>query len=799
MSQTKTRAAENTTRLRSLRHGWIPSSRHLRSGAQVLAIIGAEALLLYWVNRFYPLEHWLFFLYAQTWLWMSLFALSALLSGVALLRAVAGKNWRTSEELVLGGGLGVLLFYTGTMLAGLLSLFGPVFAVVWPLCLIAIGSRDGLRLAKRAKRAWRRFGGRLVAPRGPIEIAAFALLVLSLVGIYLQVLNPLNPAADAHWYHLGIADQYVAAGGVTRFKEGWYLGAYPQLATILYTWALLLPTIGGHFVQMAVASHLEWCLLLWTLFGVTVLIRRLLRAGRYPYACAALFLFPGIFLYDSSLGTAADHVLAFWAPTIALSCLRLSRSHDFRSASVLGLLLAGAMLTKLQALYFVPCVTLTIVVLAIRHRSILPMVTSAGVFLVALSTHWLKNLIWYGDPYYPLLRRWFPSHPLHEGASALLEEVFWYDRFMLTGTPRENTVATLSALVNFSFIPNNWESFHRNVPVFGFLFTLLLPALLFTKGTRRAWYLVLATHLGIVAWYVTSHQDRYLQALLPWMAAVVSAGLVLLWRQGALQKISAFVLVCTQLVWGSDVYFLRTHGMIGGSPLKSTTDFISSGFYANKNEALYEQRLRTWGGLQDVGKEIPKGSVVLLHDLQERMSLGHVAIKDELGWQGLISYPHLGSAEGALAQLKELGVTHIVWRASRPGLPRRQFASEAVFAEMMNRYTGPAKQVSTYFVSELLPPSAPTAAGSDSRILVLSCAPEPRSGLYTPIQLHDRKAPSEALPEKASAKQLQQALDKASSVILYTGCPDSNQSSRFVRKRFREHGRIKDTAVFVPK
>ena len=777
----------------------MPSLGRLRAGAQVLAILGAEALLVYWVNQFYPLKHWLFFLYAQTWLWMSLFAVSALLSGVALLRAVSGKSWRTSEELVLGGGLGVLIFYTGTVVAGLLSLFGPVFAVAWPLLLAAMGAREGFRLARRARRDWRLFGGRLLSPRGPVEIGAFALLILSLVGIYLQVLNPLNPAADAHWYHLGIADQYVAAGGITRFNDGWYLGAYPQLASILYSWALLLPTLGGHFVQMAVASHLEWCLLLWTLLGVTTLIRRLLRTGRYPYASAALFLFPGIFLYDSSLGTAADHVLAFWAPPIALSCLRLSRSHEWRSASVLGLLFAGAMLTKLQALYFLPCVTLAIIALAIRHRSIIPMVTSAGVCLLAMTTHWLKNLVWYGDPYYPLLRRWFPSHPLHEGASSLLEEVFWYDRFMLTGTPSENTVATLSALVNFSFIPNNWEPFHRDVPVFGFLFTLLLPALLFTRGTRRAWLLALATHLGILVWYVTSHQDRYLQALLPWMAAVVAAGLVLLWRQGIFQKVSALVLVFTQLIWGGDVYFLKTHGMIGDNPLKSTTDFIASGFYANKNEALYDRRLRTWGGLQDVGKEIPKGSVVLLHDIQERMSLGHVAVKDELGWQGLISYPHLGSPERALSQLKQLGVTHIVWRTSRGGLPRRQFASEAVFAEMMNRYTGPTKQVGSYFISELLPPSAPPTEGSDSRILVLSCGPEPLPGLYTPTQLHDRKAPLEALPEKASDAELQQALEKARSVIVFTGCPENNQRNRVVRRKFREHGRIKDTVVFARK
>lgn len=773
--------------------------KHLRTSTQVLAILGAEALLLYWVDQFYPLKHWLFFLYAQTWLWMSLFALSSLLSGVAALRLIAGGNWRISEELVLGGGIGVLLFYTGMMLAGFLSLFGPIFALIWPLILIAFGAREGARLLGHARRAFRLFGGRLLSPRSPTEIGAFALLILGLVGVYLQVLNPLNPAADAHWYHLGIADQYVAARGVVRFDDGWYLGAYPHLASVLYTWALLLPTVGGRFVQMAVASHLEWCLFLWTLFGVSVLSRRLLKVGRYPYACAVMFLFPGIFLYDSSLGTAGDHVLALWAPAIALACLRLTTSHEWRSAAVVGLLFAGAMLTKLQALYFLPCVSLTILALALRHRTVVPLLTAAAVCLLLMSTHWLKNLVWYGDPYYPLLRNWFPSHPLHEGAAALIEEVFWYDRFMLTGTPSENAVATLKALVNFAFVPNNWEPFHRDVPVFGFLFTLLLPALVFLRGTRRTWLLVFATHLGIVVWYVTSHQDRYLQALLPWMAAVVATGLVLLFRQGTLQRVAVLILVCTQLVWGGDVYFLKTHGMIGDNPLKSTIDFISSGFYANKNEQLYERRLRTWGDLQDVGKELPKGSVVLRHDIQARMGLGHVSVGDELGWQGLISYAHLGSPEKAFKQLESLGVTHLVWRSSRSGLPRRQLASEAVFAEMVNRYAGPHRQVSSYSVADLLGPVEEPQDRSDSKIFVLSCGPEPVSGLYTPLDLHDRKVPTFALPDKATDRELQQALEEATSVVLFTACPENNQRSRVVRRKFREHGHIKDTAIFVRK
>ena len=40
---------------------------------------------------------------------------------------------------------------------------------------------------------------------------------------------------------------------------------------------------------------------------------------------AALFLFPGILVYDSAPALMADHVMAFWVPPLALALLRFRR------------------------------------------------------------------------------------------------------------------------------------------------------------------------------------------------------------------------------------------------------------------------------------------------------------------------------------------------------------------------------------------------------------------------------------------------------------------------------------------
>src|SRR4029079_19153728 len=74
-----------------------------------------------------------------------------------------------------------------------------------------------------------------------LSLAALLFGVVGLLLVYVPILTPHNVQHDARWYHLTIAQQYAAAGAITRFPEGWFLGAYPHLASLLYTWAMLMP------------------------------------------------------------------------------------------------------------------------------------------------------------------------------------------------------------------------------------------------------------------------------------------------------------------------------------------------------------------------------------------------------------------------------------------------------------------------------------------------------------------------------------------------------------------------------
>ena len=337
-----------------------------RKATIVLCLIGAFLYFGHFVSDFYPLKHWLFFTFLRCWLGCALFLLASAVSGLFIVDRVLPRPPPLDERLLLSIGTGTLVFFWGMFVGGLLGVLGPVFFFALPLLLLALGAKTAWRLWKRVRPRLARFGVQMFMPRSGVELAAALLLGVSVLAVYLDVITPLNVGADAHWYHLPMAEHYAAAGAIRPSPEGWYFFAFPHLATILYTWAYLAP--GQLHDKIALCSHLEFTLLLVTLVGVSVLTRRLLGGRRHPFAAAAFFLFPGIFVYDSSLITQADHVLAFWGCLLGVVLVRLGRDYIWNEAALVGVMLAGALLTRYQSIYYLIPTGLFVAVLAVYRR-----------------------------------------------------------------------------------------------------------------------------------------------------------------------------------------------------------------------------------------------------------------------------------------------------------------------------------------------------------------------------------------------------------------------------------------------
>jgi hypothetical protein len=649
-------------------------------------VLGAAVLVGKFVDEREPARTWLFFPYAGFCLATLLWVTGCTAFGHAALRLLPPLGIRFRERLLFDFATGVLLFAVGLFVRGTIGVLGPSFYFVYPLALLAVG---GAFSFTDARRAWRHF--RWARRRAAVRpsIVQQGALMLATVGfgiVYLTIMVPENAAFDARSYHLPIAEHFASWKHVGPFSEGWYAGALPHLASWLYTWPFTLTkvTLYGH---VELCAHLEFALFVATVLSVPLLVEALCPGRRARGVWAAFFLFPGIFLYDSSLGIAADHVLAFWAVPLALAVWRyMQRPADVARGVLAGLMVAAASLTKYQSIYLVVPAGLAVTFSSIREltrRRQLSALAGPGALLfaaaVASAPHWLANVVWYGNPVFPLARDLFPSsHPVTPGwAGAELDH-----QFELVGPLAQKLEKALKAVFTFSFVPNDWWEFHRDVPVFGFLFTMTLPILLVARGGRRAIVLALGAMMGVFIWYWTYHQDRYLQAVVPWMVASAATALGLAWSAGAVVRAGVVLLVGVQIVWGAMVPWLPSHAMLGGDvPALRALRLLTAGF---RNEPT--PRLVFETGYEPINKYLPKDAYVLLHEEYMRLGLKRRAMQDSLRLQPAIDYRYLARPDRVHAMMKTLGATHIVWR--HKGSPNREvpLSGELVFWNYTLRY-----------------------------------------------------------------------------------------------------------------
>ena len=751
-------------------------------------LLAALGLCLFWTNRDYRIRDWLFVPYSQTWLVVAFFALPSLAIGFEILKrlgnsATLGLN--LGERWLVAFGIGVLTFALGVFIAGILHLYGWAFFALWPVLLLVGGGKATLRELKGIFRH-RSHLKRFLIPHSFTSLAALLFLAYGILLVYSQVLAPDNVGYDARWYHLPIAEHYVAAGGIDRFKEGWYLGAYPQLASWIYTWAFQLP-FSSLYDRVTLCSHVEFSLFLVTLSGVPLLARRLLNGRRAPASTAAFFLFPSIWLYDSNLITGADHILAFWACPLAITVFAFARQASHARAFLVAACLAGATLTKFQALYLiVPTVTYILWIL-VQQRAWRPALTGLGSAAVLTSPYWLKNFIFYGDPVFPLLYQHLSLHPFSAGAGAAIEEVFKTPMFAPTGTTAQRIWEGVKVTFTFSFIPHDWDTFKGKTPVFGFLFTMLSPAWLILRDRTRPLLLILGVHIGVFCWYITSHQDRYLQTLVPWMAAVVGVTIVQCWKGNRSVRVAVAALVAFQIIWSGDIYFFKTHAMIGNAPITNLAEHLGAG-----HEKNYAKRFRQWSGtFRSVHRKTPPDARIVVHRDHEKLGLGRQTVVDGRGYQSAIDYLDLGHAGAAYSLLKNLGVTHLMFAEYDPGDDRDELAREVVFAQMVEAFGQDSEIVEDVTLVKL-------RTGGDQALKtfvgVLSCGPDLVSGLYTTKLLSKGKALHPLGSEQAAT-----VFRPATVILSQEGCTIDGGTQSWLNDSFRQFTKLGPFTLLVRK
>jgi hypothetical protein len=703
----------------------------------VLLALGASWLFLASVSISYPIKNWLLWHMAGAWILAGLWVVGLVGSADFFVRRAMRGSLHQRERLVFSLAVGLLGFFLVVFVSGLLHLYGRAFFVVTLLALVAGAGLGNFKYVIRVARLMRDLRGRAKRAR----THSTALLVFGVVGfllVYYKAFSLEHASYDARWYHFPIAEQYVSQGGVARFPEGWYLGAFPHLASYLFAWALMSP-LGDVADKVQLASHMELATFGAILFSIPALTRHILRGRRLPEAWTAFFLFPAIFVHDGNLTLGADHFAALWTVPIVLAMFRLWPRGELKYAVLFALVASGSANTKYSAVSaWLPAsvaVAGRLAWLAVAPRqparqrwgALRTLAIVLGLSLLLTTPHWLKNLLWYGDPLYPVLHRWAPVHPWYAEARAPFENFFRRG----CGVPiraAEFTVAGIlaaaQALFSFSFIPHDWVEFHGAVPIFGSLFTLLIPIVVFVPRPGRIAGIYLLLHASLLVWLYTQPEDRYLQQVLPAMAAVVAAVLQRAWQLGRVARAALVVLVGAQIAWGLDTPFIPSDNMVAeGSELRASEALASSGYRRDE-----EARRRPLEPYLTISRFVPSTGKVLTHEVQTSMGLGRAVANDVPTDQAFFGYSRYRNARDVYDALRSVGVTHVVWR-HEISQGRDSIAGDLTFFWFVANF-GMQLQHFAWLDLVELPTTPPIPVAVPDSVAFLGCGADLRDGLY---------------------------------------------------------------------
>jgi hypothetical protein len=729
-----------------------------------LSALVASGIGLGSVHAHYPIQNWLLVRELQYWGMSVYFSAGCLSAGLEILHRVAPGKYRATEAPFIAFPLGLLAFGFSVFLVGLAGGIGRVFFAVAPGVFFAAGFVSLRRTVQRLEGVWARSTWR----PSYVEMGALAVLAAGIVAVYIPILTPKNLQHDARWYHLPIAAQYVAQGGIGKFDEGWFLGAYPHLSSLIYTWAFSWPAGIVHRVELC--AHLEFVVFLVTIAATPAVIRRLLPGKRLPVAAAAFFLFPGFLVYDSNLSVGADHIAAVFAPGALLVLIPALRTLGTRHVVLVGAMAAGAAMTKYSALCLVIPLLGAVVVRAFLHatqrskhgttrgtsryvprsrfwRAGQAVGVLALTFVVLWSPHWLKNTIYYGDPLYPTLYKYLHTLKPWDHEAQFYFEVF-KKRALLT--PTAGFAGVLESLWAASTLGLSVHEygFHGEVPTFGFLFAVTLYLAPIVSVRWRVWVVYALGWSAAVVWFYTNHRDRYLQACLPWLVAATLAVLVVAWdeRERA-GRFMAAILVAAQLACGAGLSLLPAHNMAnGGTALPDVIALVGAGYQGKYRERFWPDETWSFAAWTDMGRVIPRGSRVLVHEDRLWIGLDRAVVVDEAGWQAGIRYADLKTPASVWQKLREHGVTHLVTGRAHADGGGHGITGDLVFWDFVSTYAERLRDSGRLTAWAM--PRSPPPDRTLGTVAILTCNQSQPLGVYAFERIRSRVPLRAVLPTR---------------------------------------------------
>lgn len=561
----------------------------------------------------------------------------ALLCGRALLMLLGVPRERPVETFALSAGLGLLalsqLFFAFAALSLLhLQIVGPILGSF--ALLAGYTNRDLLRAAP-----WRRFW-RDVAPPGAVgRGSAIVVALVSCIGLFCA----LAPEVfyDSLVYHLAVPKLHILEGGLTPMLHNAHEGI-PMTVQFFYGVGLLVGD-DGVAKMLAVGLVLVCCAALLAVAG------RERRDG--GWLAAAVVVTTPIVLVKLSL-TANDIGLATFT-LLALLCVgRVAEGGGRRWAVLAGLMVGAALATKYTVWALLPAVVALLIVMRIRMSAV---AIVAGTALVVLMPWVVKNLVFYGNPIFPIYHDTLTSTPLEVVNWQLMHDDAWA-RDLGRLTTLRGFVEWLFAF--FVAAADTDANLYHSFATHNIALLAPLPALFVWK--RRAERVVIGVALALLLFWMLS--SRVLRLMLPALVLFALLGSVALfavkaawarWSVVACLALSAAL----QVAWGIGTILRETTYVVATGAVDRATFLSTQG-------PLYP--VPSYAAMDWVNRNTPEDSRILVVGDARGFHLERPFIASSAyNRSPLVLWAEAADTPAALAaELERRGITHVLFNPS---------------------------------------------------------------------------------------------------------------------------------------
>lgn len=307
--------------------------------------------------------------------------------------------------------------------------------------------------------------------------------------------------------------------------------------------------------------------------------------------------------------------------------------------------------------------------------------------------------MFYRNPFYPFAQSHFGGNPTHPRAAELFENMLGEAGNHPDGEGLARIWETVRLMFDFSFHPHYTVGWVADWPLFGSLFTLLLPCVLIVRKPGRIALGAFACLVALAIWSNTYLTDRYLVAVTPMFAAVTAALVVEIHRMGWLARAGLVPLVGLQIVWGSDVWVWS-----GKKSIEGTMALARSGW---EERTQTDERYPFWRTFRKVTDATPADAKILIRGSRPTLGIDRDVVED-LQWnQALLWYEPIHDARELWQLYRDRGITHLLW------LPNVHYSgtiqSSVLFAMLVHGTRGEHGRIDAWRMMAL-PQSPPPAA-----------------------------------------------------------------------------------------